>query len=158
MMLRFFLFLQSICQSVSLHKKELPMVTLFSHDIGWQSEIPIQWFIMCYVKMLCLLTPYHFHHQNGLSQCCDIAWLYNIVSIIRWHDRYVHAWLGLIHEYGDRQSWQTSIVHRRIHIFTSLCIQEKSERYTDACDIARDRFGGGSDMVWGGIAFWHNTL
>ena len=30
-------------------------------------------------------------------------------------------------------------------------LEEKGERFADNCLIERDRFGGGSVMVWGGI-------
>lgn len=33
--------------------------------------------------------------------------------------------------------------------------RRRGERYADACVVERDRFGGGSVMVWGGIAYGH---
>jgi hypothetical protein len=30
--------------------------------------------------------------------------------------------------------------------------QRRGERFADACVLERDRFGGGSVMVWGGIS------
>ena len=35
--------------------------------------------------------------------------------------------------------------------------RRKGERDTDACVIERDRYGGGSVMVWGGIVLGHKT-
>lgn len=35
--------------------------------------------------------------------------------------------------------------------------RRKGERFTDACVVERDRFGGGSVMVWGGIMGGHKT-
>ena len=32
--------------------------------------------------------------------------------------------------------------------------RRRGERFADACVVERDRFGGGSVMVWGGIAHW----
>ena len=36
-------------------------------------------------------------------------------------------------------------------------IVERNERYTKACTLERDRFGGGSVMVWCGVSQHHRT-
>ena len=36
--------------------------------------------------------------------------------------------------------------------------QRRGERFADACVLERDRFGGGSVMVWGGISHWLKSL
>ena len=41
----------------------------------------------------------------------------------------------------------------RIHVY-----RRRNERYTEACTMERDRFGGGgSVMVWGGVSQHHRT-
>ena len=47
------------------------------------------------------------------------------------------------------------------HLFRAdsrRCVyRRRNERYVDCCVIERDRFGGGSVMVWGGIAYGRRT-
>ena len=40
-----------------------------------------------------------------------------------------------------------------------ICVyRRRNERYTEACTLERDRFGGGgSIMVWGGVSQHHQT-
>ena len=41
----------------------------------------------------------------------------------------------------------------RIHVYP-----QRNERYTDACTMERDQFGGGGFvMVWGGVSQHHRT-
>lgn len=33
----------------------------------------------------------------------------------------------------------------------------RNERYTEACTLEQDRFGGGGSLVWGGVSQHHRT-
>ena len=62
-----------------------------------------------------------------------------------------------------RQRWQAVLFteESRFNLFRAdsrRCVyRRRKERCVDCCVIERDRFGGGSVMVWGGIAYGRRT-
>lgn len=62
-----------------------------------------------------------------------------------------------------RQRWQAVLFtdESRFNLFRAdgrrRVYRRRNERYADSCVIERDRFGGGSVMVWGGIAYGRRT-
>ena len=59
-----------------------------------------------------------------------------------------------------RQCWQAVLFtnESRFNLFRAdgrrRVYRRRNERYADCCVIERDRFGGGSVMVWGGRSYW----
>jgi hypothetical protein len=84
-------------------------------------------------------------------------------ALTRHHRQQRRLW-AQIHRRWTRQDWQKviftdesrSCVTRgdgRIRVY-----RRRNERYTEACTLERDRFGGGgSIMVWGGVSLHHRT-
>uniref|UniRef100_A0AAZ3RD48 Transposase Tc1-like domain-containing protein n=1 Tax=Oncorhynchus tshawytscha TaxID=74940 RepID=A0AAZ3RD48_ONCTS len=63
-----------------------------------------------------------------------------------------------------RQDWQKVLFTDELLFYlprvdVRICVYcRRNERYTEACTLERDRFGGGgSIMVWGGISQHHRT-
>ena len=57
----------------------------------------------------------------------------------------MHHWRKILYSDESRFSLYQADGHKRVY-------QRQSERFTDACVMENDRFGGSSVMVWGGIA------
>lgn len=55
--------------------------------------------------------------------------------------------------FSDESRFTISFNDGRIHVW-----RRRGERYQDATITQRDRFGGGSVMVWGGMAFRQRTI
>ena len=72
--------------------------------------------------------------------------------------------MGTTHRRWTRQDWPKVLFTNesqfcltggdgRIHVY-----RQRNERYTEACTLERDRFGGGgSVMVWGCVSQHHRT-
>ena len=57
-----------------------------------------------------------------------------------------------------RQDWQKVLFTDELRFCLTRGDGRRNERYTEACTLERDRFGGGgSVMVWGGVSQHHRT-
>ena len=67
---------------------------------------------------------------------------------LRWCNNRVHwnqrTWNRVV--FSDESRFSLSEADGRVRVWRRI-----GERYSDACVVERDRFGGGSVMVWGGI-------
>ena len=57
----------------------------------------------------------------------------------------MHRWRQVLFSDESRFSLYRADGRKRVY-------RRRGERFTDACVMENDRFGGGSVMVWGGIA------
>ena len=70
----------------------------------------------------------------------------------RTHVRHPIRWWRFV-MFTDESRFQLSRSDGRIRVY-----RRRNERYADCCIVERDRYGGGSVMVWGGITSQHRTI
>uniref|UniRef100_A0A674E0K0 Tc1-like transposase DDE domain-containing protein n=1 Tax=Salmo trutta TaxID=8032 RepID=A0A674E0K0_SALTR len=97
--------------------------------------------------------------EAGLSACRPVV----RQVLTRHHQQQRRLWAQTHHRW-TRQDWQKVLFtdelrfcltrgDGRIHVYC-----RRSERYTEACTLEWDRFGGGgSVMIWGGVSKHHRT-
>ena len=62
-----------------------------------------------------------------------------------------------------RQDWQKVLFTDESRFCLTRCdgqicvYRQRNEHYTETCTLERNRFGGGSIMVWGGVSQHHRT-
>uniref|UniRef100_A0AAZ3PB74 Tc1-like transposase DDE domain-containing protein n=1 Tax=Oncorhynchus tshawytscha TaxID=74940 RepID=A0AAZ3PB74_ONCTS len=83
--------------------------------------------------------------------------------LIRHHRQQRRLW-AQTHRRWNRQDWQKVLFtdESRFHLTRGdgrICVYlRRNECYTEACNLERDRFGGGVlFMVWGGVSQHHRT-
>ncbi|CDR18020.1 unnamed protein product, partial [Oncorhynchus mykiss] len=74
-----------------------------------------------------------------------------------------HLW-AQTHRRWTRQDWQKALFTDELRFCLTrgdgrICVyRRRTEHYTEACTLERDRFGGGeSVIVWGGVSQHHRT-
>uniref|UniRef100_A0AAZ3ST77 Tc1-like transposase DDE domain-containing protein n=1 Tax=Oncorhynchus tshawytscha TaxID=74940 RepID=A0AAZ3ST77_ONCTS len=97
--------------------------------------------------------------EAGLRACRPV-----VRQVLTRHHLQQHRLWEQTHRHWTRQDWQKVLFpdeswfgltrgDGRIHVYC-----RRNERYTEACTLERDRFGGGgSVMVWGGVSQHHRT-
>ena len=97
--------------------------------------------------------------EAGLRACRPV-----VRQVLTRHHRQQRCLWAQTHRRWTRQDWQKVLFtdesrfcltrgDGRIRVY-----RRRNERYTEACTLERDRFGGGgSVMVWGGVSQHHRT-
>uniref|UniRef100_A0AAZ3NTS0 Transposase Tc1-like domain-containing protein n=1 Tax=Oncorhynchus tshawytscha TaxID=74940 RepID=A0AAZ3NTS0_ONCTS len=104
-------------------------------------------------------TVHNRLREAGLRACRHVV----RQVLIRHHRQQCRLW-AQTHRRWTRQDWQKVLFTDKsrlcltrsdgwIHVY-----RRKNERYTEACTLEWDQFGGGeSVMVWGGVSQHHRT-
>ena len=97
--------------------------------------------------------------EAGLRACRPV-----IRQVLTRHHRQQRPLWAQTHCHLTRQDWQKMLfTDESLFCFTRgdswICVyHRRNERYTEACTLERDRFGGGgSVIVWDGVSQHHRT-
>uniref|UniRef100_A0A673XBW2 Uncharacterized protein n=1 Tax=Salmo trutta TaxID=8032 RepID=A0A673XBW2_SALTR len=97
--------------------------------------------------------------EAGLRACRPV-----VRQVLTRHHRKQHHLWAQTHRRWTRQDWQKVLFTDELRFFLTRgdgrirIYRLRNDRYTEACTLERDRFGGGgSVMVWGGVSQHHRT-
>uniref|UniRef100_A0A4W5JLR5 Tc1-like transposase DDE domain-containing protein n=1 Tax=Hucho hucho TaxID=62062 RepID=A0A4W5JLR5_9TELE len=98
--------------------------------------------------------------EAGLRASCRPV----VRQVLTRHHRQQRCLWAQTHRRWIRQDWQKVLFTDESRFCLTrgdgrICVyRRRNERYTEACTLERDRFGGGgSVMVWGGVSQHHRT-